>query len=362
MRLHYALFDQSVFVDGDYWTWASPEVRPLLSRFHGDVAVKHLPPRPNDLQGDDLWGGLARLAGWTVAYRYLNGGWDKQGRPGRAVLLTAWAPAGEAQGLDLLPVFTNETFRHVAENAKAIPVPPPFALQEDWAAGAAPPAPFREGDTPFAGLAEAARAFATVPTGRTASLKIIRTATEQHITLSVPREQEATAPGGRASPRAENLTLPQAPPKPSPQIPKERIPEYHRQNLQPQAKPLLPERMYQFLILILALVCLGFGWRYHAEKKQVKVLNAQLADLKKKHQTKVSSQNDIISQLLRDLKKLKEELRNRPEGETESSTNSAPLTLGGEELSPGRSVQGIQATPPPPKASRWNPKNWFNRS
>ena len=68
MKIYYALYDPSVSTDGNYWTWSTSEIRDLLNRFYNDVAVKHLPPKPNDLQDDDLWGGLVRLADWTVIY------------------------------------------------------------------------------------------------------------------------------------------------------------------------------------------------------------------------------------------------------------------------------------------------------
>ena len=104
MQLYYALYDPSVSTDGNYWTWSASEIRDLLNRFYNDVATKHLPPEPNKLQDDNLWGGLVRLPDWTVIYRYFNGGWDNKGRPGRYVLLTAWVPSIEAQHFDLLLV------------------------------------------------------------------------------------------------------------------------------------------------------------------------------------------------------------------------------------------------------------------
>lgn len=193
MKLHYALFDQSVFMEGDYWNWSSPEIHPLLSQFYSDAAVNHLPPKPNDLQDGDLWGGLVRLADWTVVYRYFNGGYDKQGRPGRFVLMTAWVRADDAQGSDLTPVFTNETFRHVAENAKTIPLPPPFALNEDWKAEKISASSFQEGDATFTRLDQAICAFSSITSRRkarfvVADIKIIKTEGEQRFVLSVVPE------------------------------------------------------------------------------------------------------------------------------------------------------------------------------
>ena len=220
MHIYYALYDPSVSTDGNYWSWSAPEVQSLRNRFYGDVAVKHLPPNPNDLQSNDIWGGLVRLSDWTVIYRYFNGGWDRQGRPGRYILMTAWVPASEAQRVDLLPILTNETFLHVDENAADIPIPPPFALKEHWTGDAVIPSSFQEGTTPFNDLTEAMRTFAAIPSDRKAKFKIaeiriIKTAETQKFVLDVPELiephhgqraveiplQETPLPSSNASPK-----------------------------------------------------------------------------------------------------------------------------------------------------------------
>ena len=199
MQIYYALYDPSVSTDGNYWTWTSPEIGASLNRFYGDVAVKNLPPEPNKLQNTDLWGGFVRLADWTVVYRYYNGGWDNKGRPGRYVMLTAWISATDTEKTDLLPIITNETFRYVAENAKTIPVPPPFSLKEQWVANKITPSSFQDGEKTFNDSARAMQAFAAVPSTRKAryviaDVKIIQTAEEQQFILNVIPETKSVSP------------------------------------------------------------------------------------------------------------------------------------------------------------------------
>ncbi|MDR3197724.1 MAG: hypothetical protein LBU34_07625 [Planctomycetaceae bacterium] len=139
MQIHYALFDQATDMGGgNYWTWADKELpHELLTRFYNDFAVKHLAPEPNKL-GGELWGGVVHLAaesmekcGWLVLYREFDGGHDRQNRPNRFVLLTAWIRAGEVYK-NLVPVFNNETFQYVSAHSRELPVPlPPPELPEN---------------------------------------------------------------------------------------------------------------------------------------------------------------------------------------------------------------------------------------
>jgi hypothetical protein len=138
MQIHYALFDQATDVGGgNYWTWADGELpHELLSRFYKEFAVKHLAPEPNNL-GSGIWGGIVHLAaesmekcGWLVLYREFDGGHDRQNRPNRFVILTAWIRTDEVYE-NLEPVFNNKTFLHVSANSKELPVPPPASLSEE---------------------------------------------------------------------------------------------------------------------------------------------------------------------------------------------------------------------------------------
>jgi hypothetical protein len=102
-KLHYALFDQSYDNGGNgfHWTWFDEKClsKEMLQKFYSDFGKEHLPRSMNKLESsnhwelkpDDIWGGIVRFeSDWIVIYRYYNGGKDKQGRPGRFVLLTAW--------------------------------------------------------------------------------------------------------------------------------------------------------------------------------------------------------------------------------------------------------------------------------
>ncbi|GHT44727.1 hypothetical protein FACS189454_02900 [Planctomycetales bacterium] len=138
MQIHYALFDQATDVGGgNYWTWVDDALpHELLSRFYKEFAVKHLAPEPNKL-GSELWGGIVHLAaesmekcGWLVLYREFDGGHDRQNRPNRFVILTAWIRINEVFE-NLEPVFNNETFLYVSAHSKELPVPPPASLSEE---------------------------------------------------------------------------------------------------------------------------------------------------------------------------------------------------------------------------------------
>jgi hypothetical protein len=133
MQIYYALFDQATDVgNGNYWTWVNGELsHELLTRFYNEFAVKHLAPEPNKLGKNVFWGGVVHLAaeeletcGWVVLYREFDGGYDRQNRPNRFVILTAWIRTNELfEGIE--PIFTNEVFDYIANHSKELPVPPP---------------------------------------------------------------------------------------------------------------------------------------------------------------------------------------------------------------------------------------------
>jgi hypothetical protein len=148
MQIHYALCDPLEPRNGSSWTWASSEIPSNLLRwFESDYGGQHLPkganglPNPNGLTTDDLWGGLIRLEipnfpdeHWTVAYRVLNGGNSEHNgsvRPQRYVIITAWMPTTETEGVDLLPILTSSIFQTIAENAEQHPIPSPSRLAEN---------------------------------------------------------------------------------------------------------------------------------------------------------------------------------------------------------------------------------------
>ncbi len=137
MKIHYALFDPATDTGGgNYWTWGDMELpKQLLSRFYSEFASKHLAPEPNKL-GHRLWGGIVHLAaessekcGWLVLYREFDGEYDRQGRPNRFVILTAWIRA-EDMYEDVVPVFSNKTFQYVSQHSRELPVPSPPSLSD----------------------------------------------------------------------------------------------------------------------------------------------------------------------------------------------------------------------------------------
>lgn len=192
MKIHYALFDPSTDRGkGNYWTWFDEELPlELLNRFYYEIAVKHLAPEPNKLTADDLWGGIASFdSDWMVLYRFFNGGYDQQDRPGRYVVLTAWIRTDESTGIDLLPILTNKTFQKIATISKKLPVPPPTALTEIYT-GTKTGKTLSISDTNLKKVFDGADAaqqateyFANIPPRRCASLKIIMTSTEQKAVL-----------------------------------------------------------------------------------------------------------------------------------------------------------------------------------
>lgn len=104
---------------GSHWSWHAPELSAaLLDRFFYDIANKHRPEHPNSLAPDHVWGGVARVnAEFMAAYRFVNGGRDGQGRPGRYVLIAAFAAATDAVGKDLTPLLQSHAFERVVSEA-----------------------------------------------------------------------------------------------------------------------------------------------------------------------------------------------------------------------------------------------------
>jgi FtsZ-binding cell division protein ZapB len=117
-KLHYALHDQSHDNDGNgfHWTWFDEKCvsREMLEKFYSDFGKEHWPV-PQDksksdsreLKPDDIWGGIVQFDhDWIVIYRYYNGGKDKQNRPNRFVLLTAWLK--KIHSTDISVIYNND--------------------------------------------------------------------------------------------------------------------------------------------------------------------------------------------------------------------------------------------------------------
>ncbi|GHT46317.1 hypothetical protein FACS189454_07270 [Planctomycetales bacterium] len=212
MRIYYALYDPSTDAGrGNYWTWRDEKLPlELLNNFYNNIAAKHLPPAPNKLMADELWGGMAVIgtqernvdalhSEWTVLYRCFNGGHDRQDRPGRYVILTAWIETNKPVGVDLLPILLNRTFQEIAAVSQKLPVPQPNALAETYIGNATEKKMFSLPDNGFRkefGGADAVRQateyFASIPLERFASLKIVHTREKQEAVLEgspLPKQQ-----------------------------------------------------------------------------------------------------------------------------------------------------------------------------
>ena len=137
MLIHYALCDPSHDTGGgNYWTWYA-ETLPLemLQDFYKEFPVKDLPKSPSDWAKPNLWDNFALKTvcyeGWTVLYRFFNGGNDKSGRPGRYIILTAWIKTEETEGVDLSSIQRSAVFRNVGSNSRILPIPKPTMLTEE---------------------------------------------------------------------------------------------------------------------------------------------------------------------------------------------------------------------------------------
>lgn len=188
MRICYAIYDSAFTTDeGHFWTWFDCSLSLGVLRSFFDVASKHRPDKMSELTADDFWGGVVRLEKeWTVVYKVFNGGYDSNGRPGRYVLLTAWTPTKETEGIDMLSVFKCPVFKTVAATVDQLPVPKPkMFLSDTFHPRTA--LPFDQllqeigSQVYFGEMAERAiRSFGTLPPGGPALIKYERTKIAGH--------------------------------------------------------------------------------------------------------------------------------------------------------------------------------------
>lgn len=138
MKLRLALYDPSYYdAEGSNWTWKNPEIPgPILDRFFYDVAGKRRPSNPKTLTPSKLNGGLSRMgAGWSVVYRFCDGGRDRHGRPGRFVIVCAWFITGEVAALGVSDLLCSPVFADVVAAAPtSCPIPSPSNLTIEWRA------------------------------------------------------------------------------------------------------------------------------------------------------------------------------------------------------------------------------------
>ncbi|MDR3182618.1 MAG: hypothetical protein LBT89_06820 [Planctomycetaceae bacterium] len=205
MKIHYALYDAATSVSGGhYWNWFDDTLSLDDLRQFFEIAREHRPDNTNDLQPDDLWGGIVRLKEWTVLYRVLDGGRDGKDRPGRYVLLSAWIHSKETEGINLFPVFDRPTFQKIADTAKKLPVPPPEVLSEEFA-GERPKQRIELPDTEVRKTLadklalDVMNLFGAIPLDRSASVKFIRTQSECKAELEVGSAPVAKSPAAEKS-------------------------------------------------------------------------------------------------------------------------------------------------------------------
>lgn len=130
----FALFDPARHCpDGSYWSWRAEGLDPRqLDRLYYEAAARHLPPDPDRLAPDDIWGGMADLGDDIVGiYRCFDGGRDLHGRPGRFVILATLLARVDVAGRDAMAVLRSNTAEWVARRATECPVPEPPSLAED---------------------------------------------------------------------------------------------------------------------------------------------------------------------------------------------------------------------------------------
>jgi hypothetical protein len=136
MRCLLAAFDQAhLSPDGTYWSWRHSSLElAMLDRFYYEYAAKHLPEENTLILPDCLHGGCASLGDdWICWYRFIDGGRDKAGRPGRMVLVAGFAPRPDHAGKDLSGVLESSLFQELARCAPATcPLPAPKDLILEW--------------------------------------------------------------------------------------------------------------------------------------------------------------------------------------------------------------------------------------
>lgn len=110
---------------GDYWVWHHDAIpHQLLDTFYYDYAQSSLPNSPNLITPEDLYGGCVLLnTDWVCWYRFINGGRDNLGRPGRCIILCAFGRRSEQIGHDSVDVFDTPAFRVLTDKIPVCPLP-----------------------------------------------------------------------------------------------------------------------------------------------------------------------------------------------------------------------------------------------
>ena len=128
--LRLALLDPSYRTpDLSSWPWAAAELsRPLLDQIYYKWLAESALTKLDLLSGAKFWGGVVCVDEQTICwFRFLEGGRDTLGRPGRIVLLCALGTRNEYAGSS--GILVGQDFASVAASARtSIPVPAPPTL------------------------------------------------------------------------------------------------------------------------------------------------------------------------------------------------------------------------------------------
>lgn len=134
MQLGLALYDPAYpSEDGSYWTWRHPQ---LSSQLLSDLFYKVISPllseneRIRTLPDAELIAGYAKLSGNHLVFRVVDGGRDRQNRPGRYVAICAAPLDSVEEPLPLEAIWRSREFERLAEEARRkCPLPPPATLE-----------------------------------------------------------------------------------------------------------------------------------------------------------------------------------------------------------------------------------------
>lgn len=133
MRVYLAAFDQAhKGPSGNYWAWRHPQIPQfVLDEFYYKVGTHHLQKVHDDVSnGPDVGGGAALDQDWLCWYRFLAGGDDTGGRPGRVVILCGFTGRSHETTGHVSSLLTSDLFELLSREARhQSPLQPPSSLE-----------------------------------------------------------------------------------------------------------------------------------------------------------------------------------------------------------------------------------------
>jgi hypothetical protein len=127
-----ALYDPACQAeDGSYWTWRHADLNRQLLEDAFYSAIRHnVPSDERVLRDSELIAGYLKLAENQIYFRVVDGGRDRQNRPGRYVVICAVATASDEPAPSPEEIWRSRAFERLAEAAlRKCPVPPPPNLE-----------------------------------------------------------------------------------------------------------------------------------------------------------------------------------------------------------------------------------------